>query len=491
MLEKEIEYQDQSSIPVRIKNAKIILEQMKKCVCKIKKGNEKVTGFFAKIPYKSSLKIVLITNKHILNEDDIKENNIITVSINNEEENKDIKIDNERLILIDEEKDLVIIEIKEKDNIKDYFEIDERCCQKYIEERFINESLYILSYPNGKEIVVSFGLLKKIEDEYLYHLISTEEGSSGSPILLLDSLKLIGIHKGYYERNQCNKGLFIKYAIDKFNKLDNNIINYNSDTKKLHKMIAHYYGNFSKENFEQHLYKIKELIQDSKELKDQKNSILKAIDLFKENLENDKLIREVITGKYFFFYLFLNKWLNNPKINSYYDSIAYFTARIMYSLDLYGYNNNGYLREERTIYRVLKLDYNGVLLYEKSKGKIILFPNFFSCSESKEIAYFFTGSEYNDKSLFSVIFTIKFNHKENWISNGINIQSISNYEDEKEILIQAFSFFYIKDVKIDINRHNAEIYLETIGKKEILEKEMKKGKDIEYNEKEKIMQIKK
>ena len=36
----------------------------------------------------------------------------------------------------------------------------------------------------------------------------------------------------------------------------------------------------------------------------------------------------------------------------------------------------------------------------------------------------------------------------------------------------------------------AEIFLETIGKKEILEEEIKLGKEIKYNEKEKIMEVK-
>lgn len=36
----------------------------------------------------------------------------------------------------------------------------------------------------------------------------------------LDSLKLVGIHRGYCKIHKCNLGLFIKYAIDEFNKLN-------------------------------------------------------------------------------------------------------------------------------------------------------------------------------------------------------------------------------------------------------------------------------
>ena len=106
----------------------------------------------------------------------------------------------------------------------------------------------------------------------------------------------------------------------------------------------------------------------------------------------------------------------------YYESIAYFTAGIMRCLD-----SCPHLEEETTLYRGLKLDFNSLLIYEKSKGKIILIPPFTSCSQMLKIAEMFAGREsplkkesLKDKSLFSVIFIIKFNHKTNWISNGYN-----------------------------------------------------------------------
>jgi hypothetical protein len=63
------------------------------------------------------------------------------------------------------------------------------------------------------------------------------------------------------------------------------------------------------------------------------------------------------------------------------------------------------------------------------------------------------------------------------------------YEKEKEHVFLPFSFYYVRDVKIDIKKYTADIYLESIGKKEILEEIIKKGKEIKYNEKEKIMEV--
>ena len=73
--EKEISF---SPKPVSIEGTENTLKQMKNCVCRIyKKG--KGTGFFTKIPFKSQLLPVLITNNHILGQNVIQNNNIITL----------------------------------------------------------------------------------------------------------------------------------------------------------------------------------------------------------------------------------------------------------------------------------------------------------------------------------------------------------------------------------------------------------------------------
>ena len=57
--------------------------------------------------------------------------------------------------------------------------------------------------------------------------------------------------------------------------------------------------------------------------------------------------------------------------------------------------------------------------------------------------------------------------------------------------ISSIFIFLVEEVKINLNEKKAEIYLKTIGKKTILEEEIKKGKEIEFNKKEEIIEIKK
>ena len=130
------------------------------------------------------------------------------------------------------------------------------------------------------------------------------------------------------------------------------------------------------------------------------------------------------------------------------------------------------------------------------KGNIITFSTLFETFDGVNVANQFSsrnGSKnlYKAKLLFSTNFILEIHHKNNFISNGINIENIFCYKSERVNLLQPFSFYFLRDVIIDINNYTADIYLETIGKLEILEEQIKKGKEIEYNENLKIMQVKK
>ena len=79
--EKVIEEQPD---PVDLEGTKVILFQIENCICKIIKDNgEKGTGFFCKIsfPDENNLLNALITNNHVLNENDVENDKIIKFKI--------------------------------------------------------------------------------------------------------------------------------------------------------------------------------------------------------------------------------------------------------------------------------------------------------------------------------------------------------------------------------------------------------------------------
>ena len=213
---EEISIKDALS-PVSIKSTEIILDQMKNCVCKIHKGSVNGTGFFIRISYNNKLYDLLVTNNHVLKEQDINTGKIISISLNNEQIYKEIKIDSNRKKYTNKNLDVTIIEIKKEDNINNFLLLDDRILNKDIKNYnniYENESLYILNYINGKDMFVSYGILNNIEDNKIIHKCNTDSGSSGSPIILLNNNKVIGVHYGGSKHNHnFNFGTLLKIPL--------------------------------------------------------------------------------------------------------------------------------------------------------------------------------------------------------------------------------------------------------------------------------------
>ena len=213
---EEISIKDALS-PVSIKSTEIILDQMKNCVCKIHKGKINGTGFFIRISYNNKLYDLLVTNNHVLKEQDINTGKIISISLNNEQISKEIKIDSNRKKYTNKNLDVTIIEIKKEDNINNFLLLDDRILNKDIKNYnniYENESLYILNYINGKDMFVSYGILNNIEDNKIIHKCNTDSGSSGSPIILLNNNKVIGVHYGGSKHNHnFNFGTLLKIPL--------------------------------------------------------------------------------------------------------------------------------------------------------------------------------------------------------------------------------------------------------------------------------------
>ena len=76
---------------------------------------------------------------------------------------------------------------------------------------YSNKSIYIINYPEDKDVVVSYGQPPDLSEFEIQHKCITKEGSSGSPILLINNQKLIGIHSGSSKRYLYNIGILLIY----------------------------------------------------------------------------------------------------------------------------------------------------------------------------------------------------------------------------------------------------------------------------------------
>ena len=92
-------YITKSLEPISFKQTEKILDQMNNSICRI---NDKGTGFFVKIPYKSILLTVLITTNQVINTDDIQDKRNISICLNNDKKIKTIKLDENRIMYTNE-----------------------------------------------------------------------------------------------------------------------------------------------------------------------------------------------------------------------------------------------------------------------------------------------------------------------------------------------------------------------------------------------------
>lgn len=186
----------------KINNSELIsvdlITDISKSICKIKTKNKTGSGFLIKLFKGNNIFFCLMTNEHIVTKEMIRKKDIISFDYNQEKNKKEIILNHEHRY-IKEFKDMnidaTVIEILPQDNIdKNYFLLP---FTDYIYDiNMLKESeIMIIQYPKNK-LYCSFGKIKNINGNEIIHLASTDAGSSGSPIFLKDSNKVIGIHKG-------------------------------------------------------------------------------------------------------------------------------------------------------------------------------------------------------------------------------------------------------------------------------------------------------
>ena len=205
-------------MPITLENTKIILEQLKKCICRIKIKESQGTGFFCFISFNEKSLPVLVFPQYMISE----ELNEICVELN--ETSKTIKFNDGRKIYFNKELFIAIVEIiPSKDLFFDFLEIDKNIFASGSRNLFADDNVYALQNSvGGKKI--SYGKIKSINEDTIHHLCSTENGSGGAPILNLLHGKIIGFHTSSSKTFNFNIGTFLKTPINTFIDMNKNYI---------------------------------------------------------------------------------------------------------------------------------------------------------------------------------------------------------------------------------------------------------------------------
>ena len=229
--EKIIEQKEIDVKPIPKRITKIIDSQLELSVCKIYiNENECATGFLCKIPFPDEFNLlpVLMTNNHVINKEYFLKNKIIKISFDDDKNFKLLENVQETKFYSNKTYDISIIAIfPNKDNLNNFLELDNNIWKNEKEDK---QDIYLLQYPNGNDSCVSYGKIKDIQEYEIEYTCSTEFGSSGGPIILLGSFKVIGIHKGsgknkediifldIIQSDAYNYGTLLKYPIIEFKK---------------------------------------------------------------------------------------------------------------------------------------------------------------------------------------------------------------------------------------------------------------------------------
>ena len=203
--------------PVNISGTRTILNQLINCICKIKIKGVNGTGFFCSINLENINPInCLITNNHIIDKEYYENNNEIELLLNDEEKVIILNLEKKRKTFFDKNYDIALIEIKKDDDIENFLELDEKIFKDNEKSLYEDKSIYLLQYPNGKKAAVSYGLVNSFDNFNINHTCSTEQGSSGSPIINLENNKVIGVHKEASINFNFNIGTFLKFPLNDF-----------------------------------------------------------------------------------------------------------------------------------------------------------------------------------------------------------------------------------------------------------------------------------
>ena len=211
--------------PVPIDLANTVIKSICKIVVKLDEYKYlNGTGFFMKIS--DSIKC-LITNYHVIKPDFI--NKKIEIELWNHKKIK-LNLNEYTITFIKKPKDITMIQMKNSREIfkeVEFLDYDSNYKKGY--KIYKNANVFSIQHPLGKSAASASGTILSIDDYEFSHTISTDEGSSGCPILLLnnniDLVLVIGIHKYGDKKNKINGGTFIGEI---FKEINNSII----DNKK-------------------------------------------------------------------------------------------------------------------------------------------------------------------------------------------------------------------------------------------------------------------
>ena len=273
-----------------------------------------------------------------------------------------------------------------------------------------------------------------------------------------------------------------------------NWYSYKKEYFYLHRELSTFYGEESENVFTLNFSAFLNFIKSGDFSNEEKESLLNCCGIFSElNKKNyEKIIIQYLKDNNFS--KIFNSLLNSKDIATY-KKISYFAGNFMHCLVEYGKKAKKGINSEQIFYKGMQLPIINVLEFLKNRNLKITFPYFFSMVTNKDLVGFFSkrnipDKERKEKGFYSVILTISYLHDDGFEPCVIDLTKLAQYPDEEEYILLPFTFLKLKNIIIDSNKLIADIELEIVGKKEILEYKLKDKKELQFDDKANIMFIK-
>jgi hypothetical protein len=337
-------------------------------------------------------------------------------------------------------------------------------------------------YNSIKKKIGTTNYRKYIDRKCIYNL--TQENNNG-----IDNIKEI-----YNKPEELTKFIQSKTEEQEVYK-SIKLLTYKDYTDKyilLHRLISRQYGLNKERKFKIQISYLKDFLLWNPELHIKKNdnehiskieTFLNVLKEFEENNEknNEEYIIKLYTINNGSYYNDFNYWLNSLDVLAIHKT-SWFIAAVIFSLNEYSINKNKGIKEDGLkLYRGITSNLSTLLNYELAKDELICYPSFTSTTRLFDRAENF-ANEQKKENEYATIITINYKFKEGFLPTAVDVKDISLYPEEEECIFFPYSFFKVIDFKIDHSSKKAEIELETIGKKEIIETKIGYGNKLVYNE---------
>ena len=419
-----------------------------------------------------------------------------------------IKLDKKRMI-IDYKRQCIFIQIFKTDGIDEKFQLDLET--DLLPDDYINIDTYLFAYYKKDNLYKRGyipGRIVNIDNYKIFHEFNTKYLLSVSPICIVidNKLKIIGVqleNPDFKEYKYMSYGYLLKYIFKELNiefkengnnipkvefSLNNDSLlsefskdkhysfytleQYKNSIKDLHIKLSEYYKEQNEQNFNTHYNRIN---------RTEYKKYLKNLYYFK-NINNNQL--QIFND------LEIAKNLNKILLSNDYNMInkfSYFIAGFIYVLNTYSEEVGCQFKNDGDIlYTRMKFTLEDLIELDKNIEKIITFKTFLSNVTSLEhLSGKINALIMNFKNYFSFYNYDKFDTKV-YIEHHYDIlwkASCFSTMPHNDKIFNLFSFFKVKEVKINFEEKYSEIKLELVGKNEIFEEKFgEKGKaNINYN----------